>query len=157
MKLAQMYRVQSLGLNDFNSYITAYVAWSLRAAAAICTRCSVLCRALTRCKEYFMTLSAGTVEEALGKLPLYHGIRSASAALERPYEIVFVEDGSHDRTFEVLKEIQGQDSRAKVVRFRNKYGQTATMATGFDQAWFVLQTQGRQRTSRTLRFANENW
>jgi len=97
-----------------------------------------------------MTLSAGTVEEALEKPvlsivvplhneeesvgPLYHSIRSACAALERPYEIVFVEDGSHDRTFELLKQIHRQDIRVNVIQFRKNYGQTAAMAAGFGHA-----------------------
>jgi glycosyltransferase involved in cell wall biosynthesis len=100
--------------------------------------------------EHFMTLSAGREEEALGKpflsivvplhneeesvVPLYHGITNACAALERPYEIVFTDDGSRDRTFELLKQIHHQDIRVKVIRFRKNYGQTAAMAAGFDHA-----------------------
>ena len=97
-----------------------------------------------------MTLSAGREQEVLGKpfvsivvplhneeesvVPLYHGITSACAALERPYEIVFTDDGSRDRTFELLKQIHDQDMRVKVIRFRKNYGQTAAMAAGFDHA-----------------------
>jgi glycosyltransferase involved in cell wall biosynthesis len=67
-------------------------------------------------------------------VPLYHSISNACAALERPYEIVFTDDGSRDRTFELLKQIHHQDMRVKVTRFRKNYGQTAAMAAGFDHA-----------------------
>jgi glycosyltransferase involved in cell wall biosynthesis len=67
-------------------------------------------------------------------VPLYDGIRIACAALERPYEIIFTDDGSRDRTFDLLKQIHHQDVRVKVIQFRKNYGQTAAMAAGFDHA-----------------------
>jgi glycosyltransferase involved in cell wall biosynthesis len=66
--------------------------------------------------------------------PLYEKIRDACSRLARPYEIVFVDDGSRDRTFEILKCIHGDDDAVKVVRFRRNFGQTAAMAAGFGQA-----------------------
>jgi len=50
------------------------------------------------------------------------------------YEIIFVDDGSTDRTLEVLKEIRHRDPIAKVISFRRNFGQTAAMAAGFDYA-----------------------
>lgn len=67
-------------------------------------------------------------------LPLYGKIREACNALGKHYEIVFVDDGSRDRTFDVLEEIHRQDPQVKVVRFRKNYGQTAAMAAGFQYA-----------------------
>jgi glycosyltransferase involved in cell wall biosynthesis len=49
-------------------------------------------------------------------------------------EIIYVDDGSQDGSFEILKELYVEDSRVKVVRFRKNYGQTAAMAAGFDLA-----------------------
>ncbi|ADO45354.1 glycosyl transferase family 2 [Hydrogenobacter thermophilus TK-6] len=54
--------------------------------------------------------------------------------LEGDYEIIFVDDGSDDGTFEVLQKIAGKDSRVKVIRFRRNYGQTAAMYAGFQHA-----------------------
>jgi glycosyltransferase involved in cell wall biosynthesis len=67
-------------------------------------------------------------------LLLYQRIRDACDPLGRPYEIVFVDDGSRDGTFEVLAGIHEHDPRVKVVRFRKNYGQTAAMAAGFEYA-----------------------
>ncbi len=65
---------------------------------------------------------------------LYQQIRQACESLRRSYEIVFVDDGSDDRTFEVLEEIHRQDPCVKSIRFRKNYGQTAAMAAGFEYA-----------------------
>ena len=49
-------------------------------------------------------------------------------------EVIYVDDGSQDGSFRILREIYTSDSRVKVVRFRKNYGQTAAMAAGFDLA-----------------------
>ena len=66
--------------------------------------------------------------------PLYEKIREACDRLAQSYEIVFVDDGSRDRTFEILKSIHARDDSVKVIRFRKNFGQTAAMAAGFGQA-----------------------
>ncbi len=63
---------------------------------------------------------------------LYREIGEALADFD--FEIVFVDDGSTDRSLEVLKEIAAGDHRVKVVVFRRNFGQTAAMAAGFDHA-----------------------
>ncbi len=47
------------------------------------------------------------------------------------YEVLFIDDGSTDRSFEILKGIQQKDSRVRVIRFRRNFGQTAAMSAGF--------------------------
>jgi glycosyltransferase involved in cell wall biosynthesis len=69
-----------------------------------------------------------------GLLALYAEIKRAAESLGISYEIVFTDDGSRDRTFELLKAVRNQDSLVKVVRFRRNFGQTAAMAAGFDHA-----------------------
>jgi len=54
--------------------------------------------------------------------------------LGRPYEVVFVDDGSADRSFQILKELAASDSVLRVVRFRENAGQTAAFAAGFAAA-----------------------
>lgn len=65
---------------------------------------------------------------------LYERIRNACGHLDLSYEVIFVDDGSRDQTFDVLEGIHKQDSRVKVIRFRKNYGQTAAMAAGFRMA-----------------------
>lgn len=52
----------------------------------------------------------------------------------RPYELIFIEDGSTDDTFDRLAEIQRRDARVRVIRFRRNFGQTAGLAAGFAHA-----------------------
>ena len=62
---------------------------------------------------------------------LYNGIRAACEKYGRSYEVVFVDDGSDDRTFEFLEILHQQNSGITVIRFRKNFGQTAAMAAGF--------------------------
>ena len=50
------------------------------------------------------------------------------------YEIIIIDDGSTDRSFEILGMLQAGDEHLRVVRFRRNYGQTAAFAAGFDRA-----------------------
>jgi len=52
----------------------------------------------------------------------------------RPYEIILVDDGSTDRSFEILAELQAADPHTRVIRLRRNFGQTAAFAAGFDYA-----------------------
>jgi glycosyltransferase involved in cell wall biosynthesis len=48
------------------------------------------------------------------------------------WEIVYVDDGSRDRTFERLAQLHAAEPRVRVVKFRRNFGQTAAMQAGFD-------------------------
>lgn len=48
------------------------------------------------------------------------------------YEILYVDDGSTDRTLELLQEIQSGDGHVIVLSLRRNFGQTAAFAAGFD-------------------------
>src|SRR5581483_11285563 len=54
--------------------------------------------------------------------------------LDRPFEIVYVDDGSRDRSFERLKQIAEADAEVLVIRFRRNFGQTAALAAGMKAA-----------------------
>lgn len=49
-------------------------------------------------------------------------------------EIIFVDDGSSDGTFQKLQALHEKDNRVKVIRFRKNFGQSAAMAVGFEHA-----------------------
>ena len=65
---------------------------------------------------------------------LYQELREVLVTLEEDYEIVFIDDGSTDRSLELLRDLQQKDSHVVVVSFRKNFGQTAAMAAGFDYA-----------------------
>ncbi len=50
------------------------------------------------------------------------------------YELILVDDGSQDGSFELMEELAGDDQQIKLIRFRRNFGQTAAMSAGFDVA-----------------------
>jgi len=65
---------------------------------------------------------------------LYDRLKVVMEANGESFEIVLVDDGSVDRTFQLLREIAAVDSRVTVVKLRRNFGQTAGLAAGFDHA-----------------------
>ena len=66
--------------------------------------------------------------------PLFTKIREVMDRLGRPYEVIFVNDGSSDGSAAVLGEIASHYPQAKIIHFRRNFGQTAAMMAGFDYA-----------------------
>jgi glycosyltransferase involved in cell wall biosynthesis len=71
---------------------------------------------------------AGSIRE------LYERVRKALEGSDRPWELIFVNDGSSDDSETVLDEIAEADPQVRVVHFRRNFGQTAAMMAGFDFA-----------------------
>ena len=65
---------------------------------------------------------------------LHKELAEVCPKLGRTYEILFIDDGSQDKSFEVLKKIQKSDRSVKVIRFRRNFGQTAALSAGFDHS-----------------------
>ncbi|MEW6162958.1 MAG: glycosyltransferase family 2 protein [Nitrospirota bacterium] len=65
---------------------------------------------------------------------LYEKLKESLNPLKKEYEILFVDDGSTDRTLSILEEIQSKDNRVVVLSLRRNFGQTAAFAAGFDFA-----------------------
>jgi glycosyltransferase involved in cell wall biosynthesis len=66
--------------------------------------------------------------------PLHAELSAILSSMPVTSEIVFIDDGSTEGTFEVLRRIRAADSRARVVRFTRNFGQTAAFAAGFAYA-----------------------
>ena len=71
-------------------------------------------------------------EESLG--PLHSGIIEAMDRLGGSYEIIFVDDGSTDRSFEILQAIRAEDERVRLLRLRRNFGKAAALSAGFEAA-----------------------
>lgn len=68
-------------------------------------------------------------------LPILHQrLTETLSKLSRTYEIIYVDDGSSDGSFEQLAAIAESDSNTTVIQFRRNFGQTAAMSAGIDQA-----------------------
>ncbi|OGW54164.1 MAG: glycosyl transferase [Nitrospirae bacterium RBG_13_43_8] len=65
---------------------------------------------------------------------LYEKLKEYLNSLEKEYEILFIDDGSTDRTLSILEEIQSKDNKVIVLSLRRNFGQTAAFAAGFDFA-----------------------
>lgn len=66
--------------------------------------------------------------------PLYGEIRKVFENTRRTYEIVFVDDGSTDKSLMRLKEIARMDKRVKYISFQKNYGKSAALQVGFKAA-----------------------
>ncbi len=70
-------------------------------------------------------------EEASLK-PLYAKLKKTLEEINRPYEIIFIDDGSKDNSWEILKHLREQDKDIKLIRFTCNFGQTAAITAGFE-------------------------
>lgn len=71
-------------------------------------------------------------EEVLAELR-----RRLMAALEStgiPFEIILIDDGSADRTWEIMQQYQHEDGRFKIIRFARNFGHQMALTCGLDQA-----------------------
>jgi glycosyltransferase involved in cell wall biosynthesis len=73
-------------------------------------------------------------DEAPSLEELHRELAETLVAWGRSYEIIIVDDGSVDDSFEVLVRLQALDPHLRVVRFRRNFGQTAAFAAGFAHA-----------------------
>lgn len=72
--------------------------------------------------------------ESANVAPLYQELTAVLGTYGRPYEIIVVDDGSEDDSFDRLAALQARDPRLRVIRFRRHFGQTAAFAAGFAHA-----------------------
>lgn len=66
--------------------------------------------------------------------PMHAKIQEALKTLGKTAEVIYVDDGSTDKSLQILREIAAEDSRVRVISLRRNYGQTAAMSAGIDAA-----------------------
>ena len=72
--------------------------------------------------------------EAASLVELHRELTETLTAWGRPYEVLIIDDGSTDESFQILTRLQSLDARLRIVRFRRNFGQTAAFAAGFSLA-----------------------
>ncbi len=52
----------------------------------------------------------------------------------KDYEIIFIDDGSSDNSFNIMELLAKRDKRVKIIKFRKNFGKSASLQTGFENA-----------------------
>jgi glycosyltransferase involved in cell wall biosynthesis len=81
-----------------------------------------------------LSLFLPVLDEEESLRPMHDKIRSALDALGKTAEVIYVDDGSTDRSLPILRELAAEDKRIRVISLRRNYGQTAAMSAGIDAA-----------------------
>jgi len=72
--------------------------------------------------------------EAPNLEPLVRELTETLGSAGRSFEVLLIDDGSRDESFEILRRLQAADRRLRVIQFRRNFGQTAAFAAGFAAA-----------------------
>jgi glycosyltransferase involved in cell wall biosynthesis len=81
-----------------------------------------------------LSLFLPVLDEEENLREMHQKIASALDALRKSAEVIFIDDGSTDKSLQILKEIAKKDERVRVISLRRNYGQTAAMSAGIDAA-----------------------
>jgi len=81
-----------------------------------------------------LSLFLPVLDEEENLRPMHAKISAALDQLGKTAEVIFVDDGSTDKSLSILKEIAAEDARVRVISLRRNYGQTAAMSAGIDAA-----------------------
>jgi glycosyltransferase involved in cell wall biosynthesis len=65
---------------------------------------------------------------------LYKKIVESTIPLDLSFEVIFVDDGSTDGSFEIIKKLHMEDPRVKGIRFRRNFGKSSALSAGFKKA-----------------------
>lgn len=65
---------------------------------------------------------------------LYSGIIDNISKITNKFEIIFVDDGSIDKTLDVLKNLQSKDNKLKIISLRGGFGKSIALKTGFENS-----------------------
>ena len=65
---------------------------------------------------------------------LHQQLTDSLGKLGKPYELLFIDDGSRDGSLELLKELEKNDSHIRIISLRRNHGKSAALAVGFEAA-----------------------
>jgi glycosyltransferase involved in cell wall biosynthesis len=82
----------------------------------------------------FVSIVAPLLNEEESIQELFAQIAATMGEMGKSFEVIFVDDGSIDRSFAILEEMHKKDRRVKAVRFRRNFGKSAALSVGFKEA-----------------------
>ncbi len=81
-------------------------------------------------KYLSLVISVYNEEESL--VPFYNELSKVLSEIEKEVEVIFVNDGSRDKSFEILKSLAEKDKRLFIINFSRNFGHEAAMIAGID-------------------------
>jgi glycosyltransferase involved in cell wall biosynthesis len=72
--------------------------------------------------------------EAESLVELYRRLEQGVSSVSNNYELIFIDDGSNDDSFNVLEQVHKDDSKVKIIQLRRNYGKSAALSVGFREA-----------------------
>jgi glycosyltransferase involved in cell wall biosynthesis len=98
------------------------------------TPVEVLKRETSASVQPMVSIVIPLLNEAENVLSLYESLRMSMEQGKRTWEVIFVDDGSTDKTFALLQDLHRQEDRVRVLQLRRNFGQTAALTAGFAAA-----------------------
>jgi glycosyltransferase involved in cell wall biosynthesis len=89
---------------------------------------------LMKTKKYDISVFVPVYNEEESLEILNNKIAESLNSTKYSYEVIYVDDGSSDKSFDILKSLAQANSNVKVIKFRRNFGQTAAMSAGIDVA-----------------------
>jgi len=88
----------------------------------------------TVAKSYDIALVIPVLNEEVNVPLLYSRLVEVLDKLGKTFQLIFVDDGSTDHTFDELTKLNQKDSRVHVIRFTRNFGKSAAYSAGFEHA-----------------------
>jgi len=85
-------------------------------------------------KQPYLSIVVPLYNEEKSVEKLVASILEVGKAFDFSYEIIFVDDGSTDKTWQKIEQLKNSTPHLKGIKFRRNYGQTSAMVAGFDHA-----------------------
>jgi len=87
---------------------------------------------MTTAPRYTILVPAHDEEAVLGEC--HRRLKEVMDSMGEPYEMIFIDDGSRDRTAEILRGLAAADARVKVLSFSRNFGHQVAISAGMDHA-----------------------
>ena len=80
----------------------------------------------------YLSVVVSVYNEENALIPFYNDLSKVLSEIDKEVEIIFINDGSRDKSFEVLKSLSENDDRIFIVNFSRNFGHEAAMIAGID-------------------------